>query len=64
MGSKSRIIGTGNTAAHGGDAFFDAYLYQSGVRDDFGTFESVYGFSYIVVMRIRRFTQFKLHARF
>ena len=63
-GEDWTIIGTGNEAALGGDALFDATLYQSGVRTDFGIFARVYGFSYIAVMRFRRFTQFKLNARF
>ena len=63
-GQDRLIIAAENAAAHGGDALFDASLYQSGVRSDYDTFVKVYGFSYAVVLAIRRFTQFKLNARF
>ena len=46
------------------DAPFDAYRYKRGVRPDYDTFVRVYGFSYTVVLRIRRFMQFKLIERF
>ena len=58
------IIDAGNAAALGGDALFDASLFQSGVRSDYDTCVRVYGFSYVVVLAIRRFTQSKLNARF
>ena len=63
-GQGRLIIDAGNTAAYGGDALFDASLYQRVVRSDYDTFVGVYGFSYTVVLKIRRFTQFKLNARF
>ena len=63
-GQDRLIIDAKNSAAHGGDALFDASLYQRGIRSDYDTFVRVYGFSYTVVLRIRRFTQFKLIARF
>ena len=63
-GQDRLIIAAGNAAAYGGDALIDASLYQSGVRSDYDTFVMVYGFSYAVVLAIRRFTQFKLNARF
>ena len=59
-----RIIAAGNATALGGHALLDASLYESGVRSDYDTFVRVYGFSYAVVLEIRRFTQFKLNARF
>ena len=61
-GQDRLIIAAGNAAAYGGDALIDASLYQSGVRSDYDTFVKVYGFSYAVVLAIRRFTQFKLNA--
>ena len=63
-GEDMLIIAAGNAAALGGDALFDASLFQSGVRSDYNTFLGVYGFSYAVVLAIRRFTQSKLNARF
>ena len=63
-GEDMLIIAAGNAAALGGDALFDASLYQRGVRSNYDTFVRVYGFSYAVVLEIRRFTQFKLNARF
>ena len=63
-GQDRPIIDAGNTAAHGGDALFDASLYQRGVCSDYDSFARVYGFSYTVVLRIRRFMQFKLNALF
>ena len=63
-GHDRRIIDAGDPAALGGDALFDASLFQSGVRSDYDTFVGLYGFSDAVVLAIRRFTQLKLNARF
>ena len=59
-----KIIRDGKEAAHGGDALFDATLYQRGIRSVEDTFVAVYCISYTEVLRYRRFTQFKLYARF
>ena len=41
-----RIVAAGNDAAHGGDAAFNASLYEGGICGDDDTFESVYGLGY------------------
>ena len=51
-----RIISFGNNAAHGGDAHYDASLYEDGTRTDDDAFERLYGLDYKRVRRIRRFS--------